>query len=253
MTEKTYPMKLNEDYYICLANDLILGRQKTMSIWANRLLNFLIMQLVVEDTEFKTHTVRVQELADFIGMKNNGKLYEDIKKAVKEILENIVEIHKGKAWEMFHWVSHATYDGNGQLTLSLSDEVKPYLLDLKTRGWFTQFQFKELLPMTSYYAIRLYQYITLKDKLSRENLGHIEITIQQLREYLECTDKHQRISDFKKKVIEVAVNQINNNPNSEYWLDVEYIKTGKTVTHVKFYLHYGKAVRLALNGADADE
>lgn len=247
--EKNYPMKLSEDYYVCLGNELILGRQKTMSIWANRLLNFLVMQLVAEDNDFKTYTVRVQDLAKFIGMKADGKLYDDIKMAVEEILETVIKIQHNMSWKMFHWVNYAEYkDGAGTITLSLSNEVKPYLIELKNRGWFTQFQIKELLPMNSFYAIRLYQYITLVDKKSRNNVDYIEITIQELREYFECTNKFTRISDFKKGVIEIAVKQINNNPNSEYWIDVKYIKIGRSVTHVRFHLHYGKAGRLSLGG-----
>lgn len=247
MTEKIYPMNLNEDYYICLGNELILGRQKTMSIWANRIINFLVMQLVAEDIEFKTHTIRVQELANFIGYKHKD-IHTQIKKSIEEIMDIVIHINKGKAWEMFHWVSVAKYDGNGFLTISLSDEVKPYLLDLKNKGFFTQFQIKELLPMNSFYAIRLYQYITMVDKKSRNKIEYVEMTIQELREYLECTDKCKQIGEFKKNVIAVAIKQINNNPNSEYWLDVEYKKTGRKVTHVRFYLHYGKAVRLTLGG-----
>lgn len=133
-------------------------------------------------------------------------------------------------------------DGNGTLTIALSDEVKPYLFELKKKGFFTQYQIKEILPMNSFYAIRLYQYITYYNA-KEKNIDSIKLSIKDLREYLQCVKTFQRISDFKKSVIELAVKQINKNPNSEFWIETEYIKTGRHVTHVFFHVHYGKFMR----------
>lgn len=254
MTEKHYPLNLDKNYSVALANELLLGRQKTMSIWANRILNFLVMQLVGDETmndNFKTHTVRVKDLADFIGYKSKD-VYDEIVSAIKEIMDTTVEIgdrkDKNKPWKLFHWMSLAEYDGksdggNATLKLSLSEEVKPYLFELKKRGFFTQYQIKEILPMNSFYAIRLYQYITYYYNLNSKNVDFIKMSIKDLREYLECVNTFQRISDLKKCVIEIAVKQINNNPNSEFWIETEYIKTGRPVTHVIFHVHYGKFMR----------
>lgn len=249
MADKKHQLKLDENYYVCLANDLILAKQKTMSIWASRIINFLVMQIVGNETladELKTHTVRIQDLAQFIGVAPTGQLYGDIKNAVQEIMETVVEIGASNPqmpWKMFHWMSVAEYDGSGTLTLSLSNEVKPYLYELKDRGFFTQFQIKEILPMTSFYAIRLYQYITMVDNKNRHSTDSIELSILELRELLECTDKFKQIVQLKEKVIERAIKQININPNSKYWIDVDYIKTGRSVTHVRFGIHEAKPRR----------
>ena len=244
---KVQSMTLNEDFYVCLANDLIVGKQKSMSVWASRILNFLVMQLIGDESELGTYTVRIQKLANFVDLdSSSGTIYQNIKKAVKEIQETVIEISTGNpkdAWKMFHWMKTAEYDGDGNLTLALSDEVKPYLLDLKSRGWFTQYQIKEILPMSSFYAIRLYQYISLVDKKSRTSVDSFTITIEQLREYLQCTTKFKQIGELKKRVIDVAQKQINANKNSAYWIDVDYIKTGRTVTSVKFTIHDGEFIR----------
>ena len=232
--EEKYELKLNQEYYICLSNDLIMCRQKSMSLWANRILDFLVMQLVSQDKDFKTYTTTVTKLSEFVGISKDTKsVYEKIKNAIDDILSNVITIYNGKSWKKFHWVSCAEYtDGSGELTLALSDEVKPYLIDLKERGFFTQYQIKEMLPMNSIYARWLYQYITMEFNKNRQNVNSIKISILNLRVLFECTNKLERISDFKKKAIELAVKQINENPQSQFWLEIEYHKTGRRITEI---------------------
>ena len=57
----TYEMKLNHNYYVVTANDLIKGRQK-MSLREAQLLYIAMAQVVKEDTDFKTYTTTVPEL-----------------------------------------------------------------------------------------------------------------------------------------------------------------------------------------------
>lgn len=243
MTDNKYPMKLDEDYYACIANELLLARQ-SMSLWVTRLINLLVIQLVTEDTEFKVYSAKIKDLAAMIGI-NTGNIYEDVKKACIEAMQTVARIetkNPRQPWKIIHWLSRAEYDGNGTLTLSLSDDVKPYLIDLKRRGFYTQYQIKEILPMSSVYAIRLYQYIKCRDKLTRESLDTIQMSIEEARAYFECQDKFQRISSFKENVIERAVTQINGNDNSEYHIDVQYIKSGRTISTVIFALRPGKKI-----------
>ena len=239
-------MKLNEEYYICLSNDLIMGRQKSMSIWANRIIDFLVMQLVAQDENLKTYTTTIPKLAQFVGISSKNKsVYNDIKKSIKDIMQTVIEIRTSeKSWKMLHWLSCAEYvSETGILTLSLSDEVKPYLIDLKKRGFFTQYQIKEMLPMNSIYARWLYQYITMEFNKNRQNVNSIKISILKLRELFECTDKLERISQFKQRAIEQAIKQINENPQSQFWIEVEYHKTGRSITEVEFMIHDGGFMR----------
>lgn len=241
IVKEEYELKLNEDYYVCLSNDLIMCRQKSMNIWANRILDFLVMQLVSQDKDLKQYTTTVKNLADFIGLSaSNNSVYEEIKLAIDEILHNVITINQGKSWEKFHWMSLARYeDGTGKLTLELSNEVKPYLIQLKERGFFTQYQIKEMLPMNSIYARWLYQYITMQFNKHRQAVNSIIISIIELRELFECTNKFIRISQFKEKAIEPAIRQINENEQSKYWLEVNYHKTGRSISDVEFIIHDG--------------
>ena len=126
--EKTYELKLNPDYYVVTANDLIKGRQK-MSDREATLLYIAMAQVVKEDKDFKTYTTTVPELAAFMGIDPNS-LYRDLKDICKSLLQRVVEIQVGgenargrKKWHIFQWVNSAKYD-DGVLTIRLSDDIK---------------------------------------------------------------------------------------------------------------------------------
>ena len=91
--EKTYELKLNPDYYVVTANDLIKGRQK-MSEREAQLLYIAMAQVVKEDKDFKTYTTTVPELAAFMGISPDS-LYRDLKDICKSLLQRVVEIQVG--------------------------------------------------------------------------------------------------------------------------------------------------------------
>lgn len=234
---QVYPMRLKDDYFVCLANDLILGQQRGLSLWANRIIHFLIMQILPDDDIIGTYQVKITDLANFLGIWQNGSLYQNIQDACDELLQVVIKIRDKKnpksPWKMFHWVDVAEYDGKGTLTFKLSDEIKPYLVQLIKVGFFTKYSVSEILPMTSFYAIRLYQFISLLMTRGKEHEHErYRMQIDELRGYLDCSDKYDRISQFKDKVIDVALLQINSNPNSIYHIEVEYIRFNRRIDEI---------------------
>lgn len=53
---------------------------------------------------------------------------------------------------------------------------------------------------------------------------------------LGCENTNQKMSHFKARVIEKAVEEINK--NTDYLIDIEYIKTGRKITHIKFCVYW---------------
>lgn len=156
-----YQLSLNPDYYVVMANDLIKGKQK-MTLREAQLLYVAMAQVVKEDKDLKTYTTTIPDLAAFMGVPSED-LYKDIQSICKSLLQRVVEIQttgelaKRPKWEVFQWVNYARYD-KGKLTLRLSDDIKPYLVDLVSH--YTQTQLGALCSFRSYYATRLYQLLS---------------------------------------------------------------------------------------------
>lgn len=223
MAEKEYPLKLNPDYYVVTANDLIKGRQK-MSLREAQLLFIAISQVVRDDKDFKTYTTTVSELSVFMG-DSPENLYRDLKGICKSLCQQVVEVQvggensRGKAkWKVFSWVQSAEYD-NGKLTIRLSDDIKPYLIELDK--YYTQTQIGTLMSFRSYYTTRLYQYLRAETGAKWETQEEWHFTIAELRELFLIKDKqYKQPRDLLKKTILPALEELSKSDYA-YILDYE--------------------------------
>ena len=223
----------NKNHYAVMANAIIKGKQ-TMSLQEAKLIRLLITQIAKNDKDFKTYQVNIKELAKFLEVPDNN-LYRDIKNICDKLLTRIVRINTddpAKPWKIFQWLQLAEYDGHGTITLMLSNQIAPYLLQLN--AWFTQYQLKNILAMKSFYSIRLYELLKLTVGEDRRKKMEYIFSIQALREYLECESKFKKIIDFKKKVLDIAVRDISE--YSEYNCTYECKKTSRSITDIIFYL-----------------
>lgn len=232
-------MTYNSEHYTVAANDIIKGKQ-SMTLQTARLIRLLITQVVKEDKDLKTYTCKISDLAKFFNIPKNN-LYRDIKQICYCAMSSTVSLGDGNPehpWKMFHWLSTAQYDGYGTLTLRLSDEIKPYVLELDK--WFTQYQLKNILAFNSYYAIRLYEIIKCEDGKYRNEKETLEFEIEDLRRFFDCEKKYSAFKDFRRRVIEVAIREINE--KSDIYVEAAYKKSGKAITSVVFEVHPNHAV-----------
>jgi plasmid replication initiation protein len=124
------------------------------------------------------------------------------------------------------WISSIYYAENeGKITLCFAEKILPYLSQLE--GTFTKYELRHIGNMTSIYAIRLYELL-----MQWKNKGKREIEIGWLRKQFEIENLYPAMCDFKKRVIDPAVKDINTHSNfSVQW---EQRKTGRAVTHLIF-------------------
>jgi len=243
MKEKIYPVSYNADNYTVMANDLVKGKQ-AMTLREAKLLRAMISQVVKEDTDFKTYCIGIQDFADFLKI-DSSNLYRDVQDLCEKLLKQVVKIKiatgKKNPWEMFHWVSYAKYDGNGTLTFRMSDEIKPYIIGLN--AWYTQYQLKEILSLSSFYAIRLFELLKCQDGFTKGEKDFHEFSVEELRDFFECKEKYKTTAVFLLKTVYVAVQEINNKTN--LLLTAEYKKQrtkGNPITGVNFYLQWFKSL-----------
>jgi len=236
----TYPLVYNKEHYTVMANDIIKGKQD-MTLQEARIIRLLITQVVKQDKDLKTYTCRIQDLSKYLGVPS-ANMYRDVRNICDKLMQSVVHIGTGnpkEPWEIIQWMQQAKYDGNGNITLMLSNQIKPYVVELDK--WFTQYQFGNILAMQSFYSIRLYELIKCQEGITRTEKDFHEFTIEYLRQYFCCEKKYKQTRDFRKNVVEIAIREINE--KSDIRLSpIEYIKTGRAITSVRFYVHdnYGQ-------------
>lgn len=247
---KIYPVNYNKEFYTVMSNDIIKGKQE-MSLQEARIIRLLVTQVVKEDKDLKTYTMKIKDLSNFLGISSSN-LYKDILKFCENLLEKKVRIGTGnpkEPWRIFQWVQLAQYDGNGSITLMLSNQIKPFVIELDK--YFTQYKLSNILTMNSYYAIRLYELLKMNDGLN-QYITDFKFSIKELREYFCCENKFERISQFKEKVIETATKEINDKTDLKVY--PTYQKTGRSITHITFEVHYqARNQQFCLDGENKNE
>lgn len=140
--------------------------------------------------------------------------------------------------ERFRWVDGVKYwDGEAKVTLSFSRRIIPYLTRLHQQ--FTSYELEEVSRLSTAYAIRFYELLIQFIKT-----GERYITLKQLRELLEVEDQYQRFFDFKKRIIEPSITEINQTTSLTVEWDV--IKKGRVITGLMFVFQSTGQLKLLL-------
>ena len=226
---KKYSLVCEKEHSAIISNDIIFGKQ-TMTLQAARLIRLVISNVLKEDKDLRTYTCKITELAKFFGVSDDN-LYRDVQSICETLHKSCVYVGTGnpkRPWKLVSWVSMSEYTKDGNLTIRLSEELKPYVIAVKDN--FTPYQIKNLLDFSSFYAIRLYE--ILKCERGRTQWGEVVFSVRQLREMLGCETKYKEFRDFKKRAIEIAIKEINQ--SSDIYVIPSYIKEGRSVEKISF-------------------
>ena len=234
MENKIYPICYNKEHYAVVSNDIIQGKQD-MTLHQARLLRLMITQVVKEDKDLKTYSCRIQDLAKFLNI-DSSNLYRDVQKFCSDLLKLQVKVgskNPKKSWAIFQWFQLAKYDDNGTLTLMLSNQIAPFVLDLNK--WFTQYKLENILEMNSFYSIRLYELLKCQMGINQYDID-FSFSLEELRVFFCCENKYKQFGDFKKNVIHTAITEINE--KTDLFVFVTYEKfNSRSFNKINFEIH----------------
>lgn len=205
-----------------------------LSVQEQRIILACIGQVRREEpvTDEVLYSVTAADLAGLSGMAV-GDAYKELKDAALRLKRRDVRLTqepngKGKKPKVMitGWVQTIFYiEGEGRIELRFSKDMLPYLTELTRQ--FTKYALADVAKMDSTHAIRLYELL-----MQWDSLGTREIELDQLREWLQLEGRYPSIKDFKLRVLDTAIAQINeHSPLAVVW---EQRKTGRKVTHLTF-------------------
>lgn len=174
--------------------------------------------------------ITATDYAEIYGLALN-QAYEQIKEATRTLFRRYVVLYertaKGGQWVTeVRWVSSASYhDKEGKIRLRFAPEMVPFITRLEAE--FTRYKLEQVAKMTSAYAIRLYELL-----IQWGSVGKREIEVDWLKKTLMVDQDYKAMCDFKKRVIDVALSQIN--AHSDLTVSYSQRKTGRNVTHFTF-------------------
>ena len=151
-----------------------------------------------------------------------ASIYRTFKKACEEVQSlKVVFIGEDNDWQyegsinVFRGTVKKFKKNLGKPTFhaayfSISDEAAPYLTELTRDMRFTQFLVEHIRPLKKAYSIRLYQSLRKNHWLTiRRPKTTVEISLDEIRLKLDFKNSYPVWKDFKKRILEVAVAEIN--------------------------------------------
>jgi len=216
------------------ANSLVSASYR-LSVQEQRILLACISQVDVkggeEVTDDKMYSVKVSDIEQMI--ENSSKnMYLEIKNAALSLFERQLTLNSwpngsgNRKVLVTRWVQSIEYDEkNGQVNLRFSKDITPYLTNLSSQ--YTKYSLKDVSKLSSAHAVRIFELM-----MQWKSTGKATYSIEDLRSILLLKDEYSKISDFKKRVLQIAEKQINT--HTPYKLIIDQKKTGRKVTHFIF-------------------
>lgn len=251
ITELTY----SKDLTVIQANELIRAERDDLTLLEAKLIALAISQIVKSDTNIRTYSCHISDLADFLGVGKDN-IYKEMDDLTSGLLRKVIKLidkeHPRKRngqpnYDKFQWCDNAKYN-NGVITIRLNEKLKPYLIGLNKL--FTQYGYESIIYLPTPYSIRLYELLaSFRNTLHPYDPDYINqnpqfpdipieknellFSIQYLRKYFNCVDKYPQTGDFIKWVIDSSIKGINKNSPSMR-LSYRTIKTSRSITHIAF-------------------
>lgn len=191
-------------------------------------LNFILLgiaQIRKEDMEFTEYEIKVSEIEDKFDRKQNQT---QLKVFAKKLMSKVLEISTDDGWTIFNWFSKIQYvNGKAKFKVRIDIDLRPYLLELKNR--FTKYNLKYILPLTSNYSIRIYQFLK-EFEFKKEKKR--TFTVAELQELMQVSKSYKIYSKFKQGILQVAERELKK--HCDIYFEFDEIKEGRKVNEIVF-------------------
>lgn len=234
-------MSLENSYKACIANDIMKGRIELTNREA-QLVYAAISQVVKEDKDLKTYTVRAADLADFLGIEPDC-LYDDLYDVCLKLKKRGFGVKVSPThWRILGWVDTAEYL-NGVLTIKLSEGLKPYLIDLNNH--YISYSLGAIKSFKSMYARRVFEYLLCDYRAKEQDKYEWVLSLEELRDIFALNEtytsgrkegkykKYPLTHDLLKYTIDTACKELNEY-DFIHITQYRHTKQGKAITGVSF-------------------
>ena len=226
---------------IAIQHNNLVEAKYSMTLQQKRIMIWLVSQIKPDDIDFKEHVLNIRELIKICQLSGESS-YKEIKDITFSLIEKGIRIiditdSENKREIQVSWLSSADYY-QGQVKLSFSPKLKPYLLQLKEK--FTTINVIDLMQFKSIHAIRIYELLK-----QYQDIGERTLTIDEIKECCGVKDKLNKYDHFEKKLILIAQREINE--KSDIHIEFERIKPSRKIEGIKFIISKNKAYEFRNN------
>lgn len=210
-------------------NDMVQCARYRLSVQEQRAILYAISKIKPDDCAATEYSFSLRDFFNVCGL--NKDTYTSTKKLLKELGDKSWWVKYDDGSEsLVRWFNTLDCDFNSdKVTFKFHERMVPYLLNLVEQGeFYTSFELRYVLPMTSKHSPRLYELL----KSYSINNSSWFFDLDELRRLLDC-DNYKRWPDFKRRVLDPAVDEINKYTDIVVTYDAKKL-TGRGIDRVVF-------------------
>ena len=216
----------NPDKLLVQSYELVNAQFKLSSL-ALDIFYICAMQVSQYDTELKEYVISKKEVEALVNKEIN---FGDLKNAINSLSRSFINLAKRHTKEIYNVpIFYKISYNNSIIKAQIHPELEEHFLNLQ-RNFVSVDFVKYVSKLKSNYVKRIY--IMLKQ---RAKLKSYRFSVEDLKTIL-GTPESFRYTDFKRRVLIKAVNEIN--LNTDILINFEEEKTGKSVSHITFTINY---------------
>lgn len=196
----------------------------------NYFLQYAQRKIKFENYQGNTFHVNIKELNDLANI--NPNTYDIVEKSLRCLMRPVEIRNDPHRYRAFVPV---TYVEVNKLTGEYDFRLEELVIDLlRQTDYFTKLELQEFNLFNSKFSLIILEFLKQYEKLKKIP----EVSIDELRKITDTTKKYPNFSDFEKRVLKVAVSEINEstNYNVSYELVTKYTSRRPKVSAVQFYL-----------------
>lgn len=218
------------------SNELIEARYR-LSIWEQRLLFTLLLNINPFDADFKRYRIRVADFAKQWQLETDNSLYTKVQEAADDLVGRTVQLSDDPSVSTtVAWLAYVHYvRGSGEIEMEFHSALKPYLLQLK--GYYTECQLAHVVNFHNQYTIRIYELLRMEVFKHPDGQFSRTFAYEELRKLLAVGKKEYPLfADFRRWILEPAANEIST--QTDLLIErLDYGKTGRKITHITYHVN----------------
>lgn len=219
---------MNELEVLFKSNTLIKAKYD-FTVAQNRVLQKVFYE--IQKNKVNIAEITLEEMKYLIKNKAINTV-DSIKEFLKNLKENeIIQIKENGSWAVSNVISYYSYDIKTnifqvEVPIGLLQVIKEY-----TKTGFTPTNVTKYISLGATNAQRFYELL----RMWTGSKKIIEYSVDEIKGYLMLQNKYKVFKDFRRWVIEPAIEELKEKELLDIY-NIEYIKTGKKITSIKFYV-----------------
>lgn len=209
-------------------NDLIWNARFSLTTQQQKIVIALISQIDENKSVREPYTFEIAKFCKMCGLgRADGRYYAKVKSDLLHLRNKGVyrKMDDGRETTVSWLMKVDIAPKNGIVTVYFDWDMEDVLFNLKRR--FVKYGLEYILPMENKYSIRLYELLKSYEFQGRKK-------VIELNELKMCVDgdKYESTKDFRKRVLEPALKEINQYTDIE--VSAEPVFEGRTITAFQF-------------------